>query len=124
MRFEILIYNNAEFAAATEGPDADPAIVAEWAQAHGDLQTELRESGELVDSNELSPEAAVVVRVDRAKPHHVKTVDGPYSEAKEWVGGFYVIECATVDRAVEIAGRFVEAQFAPVEVRQLVHPGA
>jgi hypothetical protein len=124
MRFEILIYNNAEFAAAIEGPDADPAIVAEWARAHGDLQTELRESGELVDSNELSPDTAVVVRADRAEPHPVKTVDGPYSEAKEWVGGFYVVDCATVDRAVEIAGRFVEAQFSPVEVRQLVHPGA
>ena len=65
MRFEILIYNNAEFEAAIEGPHADPAIVAEWSQAHADLQTELRASGELVDSNELSPERAVVVRADR-----------------------------------------------------------
>ncbi|MFF1632670.1 YciI family protein [Leifsonia sp. NPDC058248] len=124
MRFEILIYNNAEFESAIEGPDADPAIVAEWSRAHADLQTELRKSGELLDSNELSPQTAVVVRADRGTPHRVKAVDGPFSESKEWVGGFYVVDCATVDRAVEIAGRFVEARYSPVEVRQLVHPGA
>ena len=54
-------------------------------------------------------------------PKRVHTTDGPFIEAKEWVGGFYLVDCASIDRAVEIAGRFVEARYSPVEVRQLVH---
>jgi hypothetical protein len=124
MRFEILIYNNAEFDAAIEGPHTDATVLEDWARAHDDLQAELRASGELVRSNELSPQAAVVVRTERAAPHRVHSTDGPFSEAKEWVGGFYVVDCVSVERAIEIAGRFVEARYAPVEIRQLVHPEA
>jgi hypothetical protein len=122
MRFEILIYNNAEFDSAIEGPNVDTAIRAHWVQAHQELQTELAASGELVRSNELSQQTAVVVRAERTAPHRVHSTDGPFSEAKEWVGGFYVVDCDTIERAVEIAGRFVEARYSPVEVRQLVHP--
>ncbi|GAA1441417.1 YciI family protein [Leifsonia poae] len=124
MRFEILIYNNAEFDAAIEGPDADPAVTAEWKEVHEQLQTELRASDELLDSNEYSQQTAVVVRQDRDAPHRVRSTDGPFSESKEWVGGFYTVDCESVERAVEIAGRFVEARYSPVEVRQLVHPVA
>jgi hypothetical protein len=122
MRFEILIYNNAEFDAAIKGPNPDAAVTADWQRAHQQLQTELGASGELVNSNELSQQTAVVVRSDRVAPHHVRSTDGPFSEVKEWVGGFYIVDCETVERAVEIAGRFVEARFSPIEVRELVHP--
>ena len=94
------------------------------AAGHEQLQTELRASGELLDSNEFSQQTAIVVRADRDAPHRVRSVDGPFSESKEWVGGFYTVDCESVERAVEIAGRFVEARYSPVEVRQLVHPVA
>ncbi len=116
MRYEILIYNNVECEAAITGE-----LKEEFENAHGTIIRELTESGELIETNELSMEAAVVVRADRRTPHRVHTTDGPFIESKEWVGGFYLVECASLDRAVEIAGRFVEARFSPVEVRQLVH---
>ena len=115
MRYEILIYNNAECDAALTGELKD-----EFTNTHGTLIHELQESGELIETNELSTEAAVVVRTD-ARTHRVHTTDGPFIEAKEWVGGFYLVDCVSIDWAVEIAGRFVEARFSPVEVRQLVH---
>jgi hypothetical protein len=53
----------------------------------------------------------------------VLAVDGPFCESKEWVGGYYVVDVTDIERAIEIAGRFVEARFSPVEVRRLVHSG-
>lgn len=82
---------------------------------------ELRASGELVATDELSTEVAAVVRTDLETPDRVRRTDGPFSESKEWVGGFYLVDCESLDRAVEIAGRFIEARWSPVEVRQLVH---
>lgn len=116
MRYEILIYNNAECEAAIRGGLRD-----ELDRTHAAVLAELEASGELVASDELSTEVAVVVRTDEGAPHHVRRTDGPYSESKEWVGGFYVVDCETLDRAVEIAGRFIEARWSPVEVRQFVH---
>jgi hypothetical protein len=116
MRFEILIYNNAECEAAIEGE-----LREEFEAAHQEVIRELRASGELIESNELATDDAVVVRSSPDAAHRIRTTDGPFSEAKEWVGGFYTVECADRDRAVAIAGRFVEARFSPVEVRRLVH---
>jgi hypothetical protein len=118
MRFQILIYNNAEFEEALEN-----GLTEELDSTHRALIGELIASGELVDTNELSTEAAVTVRVDPANPKNMLALDGPFSESKEWVGGFYLVDVDSIERAVEIAGRFVEARFSPVEVRQLVHSG-
>ncbi len=116
MRYQIVIYNNPECDAAINGELKD-----ECTNTHGTLIHELRESGELIETDALSTEAAVVVRTDILAPHRVHTTDGPFIETKEWVGGFYLVDCASIDRAVAIAGRFVEARFSPVEVRQLMH---
>ena len=45
------------------------------------------------------------------------TSDGPFPEAKELLGGFYLVDCESEERAVEIAGRVPEAQLGLVEVR-------
>jgi hypothetical protein len=123
MRFALLIHNTAEFDAAIQ-ENGDATVRQEWRSAHDQLQTELASTGELVRSNELGQPAAVVVRAARGAPHQVTTSPGPFSEGETWVGGYYVVECDTVARATEIAGRFVEARFAPIEVRELVYPEA
>lgn len=48
----------------------------------------------------------------------VSMTDGPYLETKEHVGGLWVLECATMDEAVEWGRKAVIACRAPVEVRQ------
>ncbi len=45
-------------------------------------------------------------------------VDGPFSEAKEMVGGFFLVDCATKEEAVAIASRCPAAEWATVEVRE------
>jgi len=58
--------------------------------------------------------ARVVVRDGRA---HV--LDGPFAEAKEMIGGFFLIDCKTRDEAVAIACECPAAQWCTVEVRAL-----
>ena len=45
-------------------------------------------------------------------------VDGPFSEAKEMVGGYFLVECASREDAVAIAGAIPAAEWATVEVRE------
>jgi hypothetical protein len=46
-------------------------------------------------------------------------IDGPFAEAKEMVGGFFLIECESRHEAVAIAAQCPAAQWATVEVREL-----
>ena len=48
-----------------------------------------------------------------------RLVDGPFAEAKEMIGGFFLIECASRDEAVSIAQQCPAAQWATVEVREV-----
>jgi hypothetical protein len=111
VRYLVTIYNNDETEAAITGADEQ-----EFTEAHEALQAELKGSGELVDTQVLSMRDA---RVVRSTPEGVVATDGPFTEVKEWVGGFYVVDCDSLDRASEIAGRFVEARYSPIEVRRL-----
>ena len=122
MQFELVIWNNAEFDAAIQDDVDDPTVRLAWRQAHEALQAELTATGELLRSNELSPEVAAVVRAGRDAPHPIVTSPAPFSEGEMWLGGYYIVECDSLVRAIDIAGRFVEARFAPIEVRQLVYP--
>ena len=49
----------------------------------------------------------------------VVITDGPYTEAKEHIGGFWILECADVDEAIAYARRGVAAMRGPVEVREI-----
>ena len=60
----------------------------------------------------LSKGARVQVRGGKAQ-----VLDGPFAEAKEMVGGFYLVDCAGPDEALAIAERCPAAEWATVEVR-------
>lgn len=46
-------------------------------------------------------------------------IDGPFAEAKEMVGGFFLVDCATMDEAIAIAEQCPAAGWATVEVREV-----
>jgi len=60
-----------------------------------------------------------VVRVRGGQP---VVTDGPYLEAKEYVGGFYLIDCENKQRAIELAAMIPDASIEGlgVEVRQIM----
>jgi len=63
---------------------------------------------------------ATTVRVTGGKGGDVVTSDGPYAETKEVLTGYYVLECADLDEAVEVAARIPAAWAGAVEVRPII----
>ena len=45
--------------------------------------------------------------------------DGPFAETKEQIGGFFIVECANLDEAIEAAARIPGAQTGSIEVRPI-----
>jgi len=54
------------------------------------------------------------VQVRNGQP---RFVDGPFTEAKEMIGGFFVVDCGSLDEAALLATRCPAAEWATVEVR-------
>lgn len=86
------------------------------------LNADLKASGEYVFAEGLTgPEQAIqVIARDGAPP---KT-DGPFAESKEFLAGFWILDCRSLERAIEIAARISAAPGAdgkpmnfPVELR-------
>ena len=64
------------------------------------------------------PETATTVRVANGE---TLTTDGPFSETKEVLGGYYMLEADNLDRALEVAARIPAARMGgAIEVRPLV----
>lgn len=79
------------------------------------LNDEIRAAGAWVFAGGLQePHHATVVREDNGE---IVTTDGPFPEAKEQLGGFWVIEVADLDAALDWARRATRACQGPVEVR-------
>jgi hypothetical protein len=78
---------------------------------------ELQRQGLLTVSQSLktgSSDARVKVRGDS-----VMITDGPFTEVKEVIGGFFLLTCETREQAIEIARQCPAAQWATIEVREL-----
>jgi hypothetical protein len=56
----------------------------------------------------------------RVRDGETLTTDGPFAETKEQLGGYYVIDCGSLDEAIEFAARIPAAERGAVEVRPLV----
>lgn len=66
-------------------------------------------------------ESAAKAKSLRAQPHgEVLITDGPYLEAKEHIGGFWIVDAADLDEALAWGRKAVVACRAPVEVRQFL----
>jgi len=94
----------------------EPALIAEIMATHERVEGELRASGEFVETGELARNDARWVRTTTGTPI---VTDGPFTEGKEVIGGYYLVDCDTFDRATDIAGQFAEARFGAVEVRRI-----
>jgi hypothetical protein len=92
--------------------------------AHLDFNDGLRESGHFITAEALEPaRASKCVRLRGGK---ASITDGPFTESKELVAGFYLLEAADMEEALEIASRIPSAPLATIEVRparQLVVEG-
>jgi hypothetical protein len=77
----------------------------------------IRKSGHCLASEALqSVQTATTVRVRNRK---VSVIDGPFAETKEQLAGFYLIDAADLDEAIELASRIPPAQVGSIEVRPI-----
>jgi hypothetical protein len=114
MKYMLLIYGNQE-AFNSLGEEALTNLIRET----DDLNRRLFEAGELVGAYGVADEeVAKVVRVVDGVP---AVTDGPYLEAKEYVGSFTIVDVESPERAVEIAFENPASRYVGVEIRPLVH---
>lgn len=79
-----------------------------------DYNRALEERGVLLASNSLKTEAA---RLEK-RSGRSQVLDGPFTESKEMIGGFFLLDCATRAEALELAGLCPAAEWATIEVRE------
>ena len=90
----------------------------------GAISDDLSESGELVDAQGLT-DPAQARQVSLGPDGKAVITDGPYSETKELLAGYWVLDCASLDRVTEIAERILQcpqptgANSYPVVIRPI-----
>ncbi|MDE2281000.1 MAG: transcription initiation protein [Xanthomonadaceae bacterium] len=93
-------------AAEPYAPELDN--ISEWV-------TELSANGTRITGDRLRPPShATTVRVRAGR---TLVSEGPFTEAKEWIAGFDLLDCASLDEAVGIAARHPMARFGSIELR-------
>jgi hypothetical protein len=114
VKYLLMIYMNPEvFEGLTE--EEKNAVFS----AHDRFAALTKESGEMVGFAALAdPSQSSTVRVREGAP---AVTDGPYVESKEFLAGYYVVDCETVERAAELGAMIPDAQYTAIEVRPVMN---
>jgi hypothetical protein len=89
--------------------------------AHGPYIESLKASGEFVLTQALAdPSHSRTVRLRDGVP---AVTDGPFIEAKEYLAGYYIVDCESEARAIEVASQMPDAKYTGVEVRPIMFEG-
>jgi hypothetical protein len=111
----------AEYMMLVYQEEVDPAEQAEREAElpmFAEFFRSLREAGLLVGVQRLrSAESATSVRV---RAGETEITDGPFAVTKEYLAGYYVLDCADLDEALKQAARFPGAHHGTVEVRPVM----
>ncbi|WP_027062085.1 YciI family protein [Mesorhizobium loti] len=112
MRY-ILLINGDEAALAKTPVDQ----LQQMSAAYTAYTEALKKSGVWLAGERLRPtQATTSVRIADGKTH---VIDGPYADTKEQLAGFYMIEAADIDTAIEWAARCPAASTGTVELRPI-----
>ena len=115
MKYVLLIYSSS---ATWEALSQEERV--QMGRDHAALYRELVESGEWVGGNALADQ--VQSKAVRVREGVSLTTDGPFAEVKEHLAGYDVVDCASMERALEIAARIPDARVCGVEVRPVMIP--
>jgi hypothetical protein len=114
MQYMILIYGNESVESSLNKEEMD-AMMAEYF-AYTDA---IREAGVMLAGDALHPtSSATTVRV---RDGVTSATHGPFAETKEQLGGYYLIECAQLDDAIQWAARCPGARHGSIEVRPVMN---
>jgi hypothetical protein len=134
VKYMILLYGSQQdydvlVGKPTDKPAWSAEEIAAMHQFMGSLNKELADSGELVETRGLTaPAHARRVQLQNGVP---VVTDGPYPETQEVLAGYWIVECASCDRATEIATRLTTTpgpewaqETAVVDIRPIAESAA
>ena len=112
MQYLLMIYQNeAEYA------KIDPATLQKVFEEYGAFTQGIVKSGNFKAGDRLQPTTtATTVRIRDGK---TLTTDGPFAETREQLGGYYLVNAASLDEATKIAARIPGARIGSIEVRPI-----
>ncbi|WP_166345327.1 YciI family protein [Phytoactinopolyspora limicola] len=115
MKFLLIMHMNPQiFESLTE--EERNAVM----DGHGKFIETIQQSGEMIGTQALAdPSTSCVVRVRDGLP---AVTDGPYLESKEHLAGFYLVDCESKERAIELAAMIPDAALdgLGIEVRPVM----
>jgi len=115
VKYMLIIYGNDEIWTRIQDEIDFQEVIAQT-DAHNSA---LMASGEMVGAYGVADQVqAKQVTIADGVP---AVTDGPYIEAKEYIGSFYVIDVESEARALEIAAEMPSAKFTQIEVRPILH---
>jgi hypothetical protein len=113
MKYMLLIHDDERAFQSLSEADRQ-AVYAEYRK----FSEQITASGNYLSGSELQPtSAATTVRVRDGKR---LVTDGPFAEAREQLGGYYLIEAKDLDEALAVAARIPSARTGTIEVRPLM----
>jgi hypothetical protein len=99
----------------TGAGEPEPEVLAQIMQDVDTVDQEMRTAGVWVFAGGLFPPSSATVL--RPKGDEVLLTDGPFTEGKEHVGGFSIIDAPDLDAALEWGRKLARATTLPIEVR-------
>ena len=117
MKYLVLIYNDPTLLSAMPAESFETTMRECF--EHAD---ELQAKGKLLQSQQLEPPSTA--KSMRVRNGRTITVDGPFAETKEVLGGFNLIDAENMEEALKIAAMFPWAETGCVEVRPIRDIGA
>jgi hypothetical protein len=109
-----LLLNGAEGEWDALGEESQAAAMGDYYS----VTEAMKEAGVYLGGEALTPSAtATTLRIRDGKR---MVTDGPFIESKEVLGGFYLIDCASVDEALDWAARLPDARIGSIEIRPLL----
>jgi hypothetical protein len=112
-QYMLLIYDDE-----AQRANASEADMASLMQDYFAFTDDLTQRGAMKDGAPLDPISTA--RTVRVRGGQALVVDGPFAETKEQLGGFYMIECDTIEQAIEAAKMCPGARYGSVEVRPVM----
>ena|SRR5688572_9504591 len=113
MQYLCLIYEDEK-----EWQKLPPAETETILREYSAYTESMQRSGNYLGGNGLQPtNTATTVRVRQGK---VATIDGPFAETKEQLGGYYLLKARDLNEAIQLASKIPGARFGSVEVRPVM----
>jgi hypothetical protein len=113
-QYMLLIYDDP-----SSSPAPDSAQGQQEFQEYGTFTQDIQEKGLMVTGAPLqSVDTATTVRVRNGGEAVLS--DGPFADTKEWLAGYYILDCADLDTATAQAARIPAARHGAIEVRPIM----